>query len=83
MREELEAQLAAHGFTIELWEDHSQALREFVARILMYHDSLETLWNCDGASPSAHQIHSAIKAVRAGYFLLIATHRSTKGNEHE
>jgi ubiquinone/menaquinone biosynthesis C-methylase UbiE len=83
VREELESALNRHGFTIDLWEDHSQALREFVARFLMDHESVETLWKCDGQGASAEQIHSAMKAVRAGYFLLIASRRSTKGNEHE
>jgi arsenite methyltransferase len=81
--EELEAQLRAHGFTIDHWEDHSQALRQYIARFLMYHDSLATLWNCDGSDVSAQQIQSAMKAARAGYFLLIATLQSTQGTDHE
>jgi hypothetical protein len=31
VREALEAQLRRHGFTIDRWEDHSHALREYVA----------------------------------------------------
>jgi arsenite methyltransferase len=83
VREELDADLKEHGFTIDVWEDHSQALREFVARFLMHHDSLETLWNCDGTGAKAQQTQNAMRAVRAGYFMLVATLQSTKGQEHE
>ncbi|HUA99294.1 MAG TPA: class I SAM-dependent methyltransferase [Terracidiphilus sp.] len=81
VREELQASLRAHGFAAELWEDHSRALREFAARFLMYNGSLTQLWGCAGTGASAQEIESAMKATRAGYFLLIATagnaHRST------
>lgn len=87
VREELESMLCARGFTIDLWEDHSPALREFIARFLMRHDSLEALWCCDGSAASAQVIQSAMRAVRAGYFLLIASYKTLlnpqKGEGHE
>jgi arsenite methyltransferase len=72
VREELEAGLARHDFTIDAWEDHSQALRECAARFILEHGRLDGLWNCDGED-SAGTIQAAMKAARAGYFLLVAT----------
>lgn len=83
IREELEARLLAKGFTLNVWEDHTPALREFVARILMEHGSLEMLWQCDGSNASGMEIQSAMRAVKAGYFLLIATRNSYKGEPYE
>ncbi|MFP5225999.1 MAG: DVU_1556 family methyltransferase [Acidobacteriota bacterium] len=74
LRDELEASLAGAGFVVDVWEDHSRALREAAARFLFEHGSLDGLWNCGSASSAATQ--EAMRAVRAGYFLLIATRRS-------
>lgn len=76
-RVELEARLTAHGFIVNVWEDHSQALRECAARFILDHYSLEGLWQCSGVD-SAETIRSAMKSARAGYFLAVATlHRPT------
>lgn len=86
VREELEASLAKAGFNLDLWEDHSRALRESAARYLFEHGSLDGLWGC-GGSQSSQDTQAAMRAVRAGYFLLIATRRvrsGAKGNRsHE
>jgi arsenite methyltransferase len=71
VREELEGRLAAHGFTVDVWEDHSQALRECAARFIFEHGSLEGMWSCDGGD-SAESIQGAMRATRAGYFLMVA-----------
>lgn len=71
VREELETRLAQCGFRVELWEDHSRALRECAARFILENDSLEGLWTCY-AEDSAEAIQAAMHATRAGYFLLIA-----------
>jgi SAM-dependent methyltransferase len=71
VREELETRLARCGFSVEVWEDHSRALRESAARFILENDSLEGLWTCD-AEDSAESIEAAMRAARAGYFLLIA-----------
>lgn len=76
VREELEAGLSNAGFTLDVWEDHSPALRECAARFLFEHGSLDGLWGCEGGE-SAQTIQSAMRAARAGYFLLIATKRDT------
>jgi len=77
VREELETSLSDAGFTVDVWEDHSRALRECAARYLFEHGSLEGLWGCGGESSSA--IQEAMQAARAGYFLLIATRRNRCG----
>jgi len=81
--DELQADLKRHGFAIDMWEDHSQSLREFVARFLMYNDSLNSLWSCKGEQSSAQEVQDAMKVVRAGYFLLIASRPENEGTEHE
>ncbi|MGA8109133.1 MAG: DVU_1556 family methyltransferase [Acidobacteriaceae bacterium] len=74
VREELETSLANAGFLVNVWEDHSRALRECAARFLFEHGSLDGLWSCGGESSAATQ--AAVRTVRAGYFLLIATRRN-------
>ena len=80
VREELETMLACNGFTCDVWEDHSRALRECAARFILERGSLAGLWGCDG-NDSAETIQSAMRAARAGYFLLIAkrVQRTMKG----
>ena len=73
-RSELEASLANAGFLVNIWEDHSRALRECAARFLFEHGSLDGLWGCTDQSSAATQ--AAMRAARAGYFLLIATRRN-------
>lgn len=72
IREELEISLCRAGFAIDVWEDHSRALRECAARFLFEFGSLDGLWGycCDAPSQS---VQDAMRAARAGYFLLIAT----------
>ena len=72
--EELETSLSNAGFTVNVWEDHSLALRECAARFLFEYGSLDGLWGC-GGSESSQKVQSAMRAARAGYFLLIATKR--------
>lgn len=74
VREELEARLDKQGFTVDVWEDHSRALRECAARFILEHGSLRGLWRCDGED-STETIQAAMKAARAGYFLLVARRR--------
>jgi hypothetical protein len=62
-REQLQTRLAESGFSILLWEDHTQLLRELAARLVLAHGSLEGFW-CDAAGCAA--------GARPGYYLLIA-----------
>ncbi|XER11914.1 2-methoxy-6-polyprenyl-1,4-benzoquinol methylase, mitochondrial [Sporomusa aerivorans] len=56
------------GFTSLVWEDQSAFLREFVARYIMEHGSMEELWQCVVTSGK-----------KIGYFLLVAEKKATKG----
>lgn len=80
VREELEADLWRAGFTVNVWEDHSRSLRECAARYLFEHGSLDGLWGC-GGNESSRDIDAAMRAARAGYFLLIATRRNRDGGK--
>ena len=66
---EIRTAVASHGFTVELWEDHSAALNEFVGRMIFEHGSLSPLWGDAGDGSGGW---TALKAARPGYFLLIA-----------
>lgn len=61
--------LARHGFDVEVWEDHTAALREFAARMILEHGSLAPLLGEGATHPEAR---SALAASRPGYFLLVA-----------
>lgn len=72
-QEELVARLQAQGFEVLLWEDHSAALKQFTAQLIMAHGSLDRFWR-QMVPPGAGvaQIGPAIAAARPGYFLLVA-----------
>jgi arsenite methyltransferase len=82
VREELVARLTEHGFAVDVWEDHSKDLRECAARYILEHGTLEGLWKCDGED-SAETIQNAMRAARAGYFLLVATRNRRSRQEGE
>jgi ubiquinone/menaquinone biosynthesis C-methylase UbiE len=65
---ELKKMLEKVGFTSVIWEDQSVFLREFVARYIMEHGSVEELWQC-----------VPIPKKKLGYFLLVAEKKATKG----
>lgn len=56
------------GFTLVVWEDHSNFLREFVASYIMTHGSLQELCQC-----------IVIPKTKVGYFLLVAEKCQGKG----
>ena len=66
-QKEIMAGLAGAGFRVERWEDHSQVLKAFMARLIFECDSADALWTDD-----AETLNTALKQHRPGYFLLIA-----------
>jgi ubiquinone/menaquinone biosynthesis C-methylase UbiE len=64
---EILAELANAGFRVERWEDHSQVLKEFMARLIFESDTPDALWAGDAAT-----LNAALRQSRPGYFLLIA-----------
>lgn len=74
-RDEWRARLDANGFELRLWEDHSKALKEFAARLIFSHGSMDEFWRRFGSrerKDDAKAIQHAVSKARPGYFLLIA-----------
>ena len=65
--EEVADDLARAGFIVECWEDHSDALRNFFARMIFESGSPDALWH--GRESGLGQ---ALRIRRPGYFLTIA-----------
>jgi len=81
-REQLASSLAAEGFQIALWEDHSRALCEFLAALIFHEGSLDGFWRCQCERPSQlPKVKEAMRRMRPGYCLLVATKRA--GSEKE
>lgn len=81
-RQEWAERLERSGFVVFFWEDHSLALKEFAARLIFSHGSLETLWRCSNSKPEiekGREIQCAVSSAKPGYFLAVAkkiTHTS-------
>jgi arsenite methyltransferase len=72
-RTNFELKLTAHGFTLILWEDHTEALKAFTARLIFEHGSLANFWGCATGNPAAAgPIQQATARARPGYFLAVA-----------
>ena len=70
-REELFNEVEDRGFAIELWEDHTTKLSEFVMRMIMEHGSMQPFWACECENSDSQMIQGVVKEARPGYFLLI------------
>lgn len=64
-KEEVMELVSQTGFSIELWEEHGRALKEFAARMILAGTSLPALWGCS-------KIALKEPRVSLSYFLLIA-----------
>jgi ubiquinone/menaquinone biosynthesis C-methylase UbiE len=70
---EIVDRVQAYGFQIGLWEDHSDALRSFAARLIWSNGSLARFWHCAASGQIDPQAtRHAIVQARPGYYLLIA-----------
>jgi ubiquinone/menaquinone biosynthesis C-methylase UbiE len=67
-RGEILAAMAAAGFIVQRWEDHSDVLKSFLAQLIFSGRGSETLWTGNGSAFTA-----ALRACRPGYFLMIAS----------
>ncbi|NTW37472.1 MAG: class I SAM-dependent methyltransferase [Syntrophobacteraceae bacterium] len=74
--DELERRLTDNGFKILFWEDHSRALKEFAAELILSGISLEVpgmpCARKNTAAAAKIQITDALAKARPGYYLLIA-----------
>ena len=66
-RGEILAAMAAAGFIVQRWEDHSDVLKSFLAQLIFSGRGSEALWAGNGTAFAA-----ALRACRPGYFLLTA-----------
>ncbi len=61
------------GFQIELWEDHSELLKDFAVHLIFSYGSLDDFWGqfvIDQGDRS--KVQDAISILKPGYYLLIA-----------
>ncbi len=71
--QDIAERLKLHGFRIELWEDHSEILKQLTVRIIMTHGSMAQFWcQTAGGCVDGSQIQRMITQSKPGYFLLVA-----------
>ena len=71
------ARLKQAGFVTRLWRDHSDALREFTARMVFAYGSAAQFWaalrrDCESCAGPQEEWQEALSAARPGYFALVA-----------
>ena len=71
-REAMEEMVNAAGFTITLWEDHSDHLKRLAAELVFAHGSLAAFWGCSGAGDKAAGVQTSLARAKPGYFLMPA-----------
>jgi ubiquinone/menaquinone biosynthesis C-methylase UbiE len=77
-KEDWISQVEAGGFEVMLWEDHSQALKEFAARLILSYGSMDAFWDRfrkNAQKDAIEETQCAVSKARPGYFLLIARRR--------
>ena len=60
------------GFRVVLWEDHTQAIKVFTAKLIWANGSLQQFWCRATSRADAATIQTAIAQSKPGYYLLIA-----------
>ena len=80
---ELERMLQRSGFTIELFEDYSQMLKELLVKIGFRYGSMAAFWNAASQEcVDGCQFQAALKLCKPGYFMIVARKKQqTKMNE--
>ena len=68
-KESLTDSLSRNGFSIEIWEDHSNVLKEFIIQLIMEHGSLQNFCGRNGAQDADIM---TLKQACPGYFLMVA-----------
>ncbi|MBX3082019.1 MAG: class I SAM-dependent methyltransferase [Anaerolineae bacterium] len=72
LQQDVIAHVQAHDFAIRLWEDHTAALKSFMAQLIWAQGSLQQFWCRATASADPTDIQTAIARSKPGYYLLIA-----------
>jgi arsenite methyltransferase len=71
-KDELIRECSDVGFATDLFEDHSEMLRDFAAQIIWTYGSLDRFWIHTGSSPAdSDRIRCAVREARPGYFLYV------------
>ncbi len=72
-KESLSNSLSQNGFVVELWEDHSYVLKEFIIQLIMEHGSTQAFCGRHDTNTADPQLNmAALKKACVGYFLLVA-----------
>lgn len=80
-QDELAHSVRSAGFAIDLWEDHSDLLREFAVQIIWSYGSMENFLGLEnGQTGDGDRVRSRIERSRPGYFLLVG-HKAARGME--
>jgi arsenite methyltransferase len=72
-RERLLAWLGQAGFSVRIWQDHSQLLAELAARLVWQHGSMTDFWSKFSSDGDGGPMQQAVQAMRPGYYLVIAS----------
>ncbi len=73
LQDEVTNMVRRHGFVVTLWEDHTEALKVFTARLIWSQESIQQLWRRTLPScAEASDVQTAIAHSRPGYYVLIA-----------
>ena len=62
----------ARGFDIQVWEDHSEALKYLASQIALAHGSLSGFWRRSEPAADPMDIQIALDKAKLGYYLLVA-----------
>jgi len=71
-RDELVNRMQRSGFTLLVWEDHSEALKRLAAQLVFACGSLQALWGTADTGAAVNAYPSAVRRARPGYFLAVA-----------
>jgi SAM-dependent methyltransferase len=70
-RDELVRRMLLSGFTLLVWEDHSEALKRLAAQLVLAGVSLQALWGSTAAGAGTNPHFASAQRARPGYFLAI------------
>jgi len=70
-RDELVSRMQRSGFTLLVWEDHSEALKRLAAQLVFACGSLQAFWGAAACAP-VNAYPPAVRRARPGYFLAVA-----------
>ncbi len=71
-RSEIIDRIAAAGFKVVVWEDHTKALNAFVAQLIWANGSLQQFWCRSTSRAAAGNVQKAFAQSKPGYYLLVA-----------